>query len=136
MISTSDAEGNPRSSSGPEKLNWKTELINVWTRCNADEAPLGYYFQLEECARACHESETCTYFMHDSNDGECIESYTESVDCPEGLESSSYYHFFAIKYEGDNLETASDSESDSEGPKIEANIVLISEGFECMSESV
>jgi hypothetical protein len=119
------------------------ELIDEWTRCEAEGAALGYHFPAEECAQACVDDGTCMFFMYDPNDGECIAKYTESADCPEGLESSSYYYFYAIQFENSESsesvsfdDVTTDSESESEGTQVETDIVLISEGNECASEHI
>lgn len=35
------------------------------------------------------------FFIYDPNDGECLYEMTNSTECPEGLEESSYYDFYA-----------------------------------------
>lgn len=57
---------------------------------------------------------------------------TESADCPEGLESSDYYYFYAIRYENDNIQP---SESESEVEAENWSVELISEYTVCETVS-
>jgi hypothetical protein len=139
MIITAEGERSSsseqsESSEAEVDLDWSVVLVNEMTRCNAEGAALGYFYPVEECAQACFNNE-CMFFLHDANDGECIAKYTESAECPEGLESSSYYHFYAIQWEGMDLESSESdslnevsSDSEFESSQVEVNITLIREG--------
>ena len=66
--------------------------------CAAGRESLGYYRDagIGGCADACRAVNGCQYVMFDPNDGECLQSLTTAINCPEGLGVSSWYDFWAI----------------------------------------
>lgn len=122
---------------GEQEWTGSFELIAEWTRCDAEGYGLGYFFPAEECAQACVDDVECMFFMHDSNDGECIAKMTESADCPEGLADSSYYDFYMIQWNDDVSEPSEPSESSesSETEEDEWEVQQIAEYMVCQAES-
>jgi hypothetical protein len=94
---------------------------------------MGYIIDLNECAASVMEVGSM-FFNFDPNDGECVARYTRDASCPEGLnENHDYYNWYQIVgAETEIVESETESESEE---NFETNIVLIREGYLCLSES-
>lgn len=73
-------------------------MVNARSKCNAGSTRLDWYLEggAAACADHCRYVEGCEYFMFDPNDGECLQSFTTGINCPEGITPSNWYDFWAI----------------------------------------
>jgi hypothetical protein len=70
-------------------------MIASESTCLSDNVDLGYFFDVNDCAKVALEN-YYQFFIHDMSDGECLAETTTSRDCSEGLSYSSYYNFYEV----------------------------------------
>jgi hypothetical protein len=115
-------------------------LIAARSSCESESVELGYFRDASEeenlitCAQAVIDA-GYQFFIQDPNDGQCLVEMTEVGSCPEGLSESSYYNYYAAYGWGGLIFEEPNQEQD-QTQEMELNVILISEGTTCNSETV
>lgn len=84
------------------KLEYK--LVRSKVECQSSDKELGRLSTLDECAQACNNSWTCTYFIYGNwqnlaTKGKCFWEMTSASDtgpCPEGFLWKNFYDFYEL----------------------------------------
>ena len=74
------------------------KLLNHSVQCGSNDTELGSDYNLKRCAEACLEKSACSYFISGTKEkaGMCWWEFTESADCPQGLENDDYNFYEVI----------------------------------------
>merc|ERR1719271_2382204 len=90
-----ERDPTPPDRAPEDEFPYQTVKIADYAECSSENNRLGYDYNYHACARMCYEASGCEFFLHDPNDGECLQENTNRNDCGrDRLVESQYYMFY------------------------------------------
>lgn len=94
--SSSESEVERESSDSESEVEGSgVAMVHSDATCMVREQ-VGYLADIDACADVCRSFDSCSFVMFDSNDGECLTSSMQDIDCEDGFKNSDYYDIFDV----------------------------------------